>query len=198
MSLRGMNIAGTSTTRQRAEHDFYATNPEAVKMLARCYKLPTGEVLEPCVGNGNIIHAMEECFPSQNHYTAIDIVDRGYEETIVEDYLSWETDKKYDLVITNPPFSHAVEFIERGYEQLKPNGVMAMYLKIQFLEGQKRKEFFKKYPMKYVYVFPNRMSTWMNGNSHDPITGRKYVTTFCFAWFVWEKGFTGEPTIRWL
>lgn len=27
---------------------------------------------------------------------------------------------------------------------------------------------------------------------------RLWSSTMCFAWFVWEHGFTGEPGIRWL
>lgn len=68
-----------------------------------------------------------------------------------------------------------------------------MFLKIQFLEGQARKEMFKKYPPKYVYVNSERQLCAMNGEFD------KYkATALCYCWFVWEKGFTGEPTIRWI
>lgn len=77
------------------------------------------------------------------------------------------------------------------------NGQMAMFLKIQFLEGAKRKELFEKYPPKYIYVFRNRMATWNNGEPLDP-NGKRWATTMCHAWFVWEKGSTTEPIIRWL
>ena len=75
---------------------------------------------------------------------------------------------------------------------------IAMFLKIQFLEGIKRKEFFEKYPPKYIYVFRNRMATWNNGNEVDPNTGKRWATTMCHAWFIWEKGSKTEPIIRWL
>ena len=32
-----------------------------------------------------------------------------------------------------------------------------MFLKVQFLEGKRRKEFFKKFPPKVVYVFSERI-----------------------------------------
>lgn len=81
---------------------------------------------------------------------------------------------------------------------LTDDGQMAMFLKIQFLEGAKRKEFFEKYPPKYIYVFRNRMATWNNGNEVDPNTGKRWATTMCHAWFIWEKGSKTEPIIRWL
>lgn len=111
--------------------------------------------------------------------------------------LTWETDKKFEGIITNPPFSLAQEF-EKGMELLTENGQMAMFLKIQFLEGAKRKDLFEKYPPKYIYVFRNRMATWNNGNEVDPKTGKKWATTMCHAWFIWEKDSKTEPIIRWL
>lgn len=83
-------------------------------------------------------------------------------------------------------------------ELLEDDGQMAMFLKIQFLEGAKRKELFDKYPPKYIYVFRNRMATWNSGLEKDPKTGKRWATTMCHAWFVWEKGSTSEPVVRWL
>jgi hypothetical protein len=73
---------------------------------------------------------------------------------------------------------------------------MAFFLKIQFLEGFKRKSLFERYPPKYIYVFRNRMATWNNGNEFDE-TGKRWSTTMCHAWFIWEKGSLTEPIIRW-
>ena len=128
----------------------------------------------------------------------MDLVDRGYPGTIITDFLTYKTDKKYEGIITNPPYSLAKAFIEKGMELLEDGGQMAMFLKIQFLEGAKRKELFDKYPPKYIYVFRNRMATWNGGLDKDPKTGKKWATTMCHAWFVWEKGSTSEPVIRWL
>ena len=36
--------------------------------------------------------------------TGIDLVDRGCPNTIVTDFLQWNTDKKYDAIISNPPY----------------------------------------------------------------------------------------------
>ena len=81
---------------------------------------------------------------------------------------------------------------------LNDDGQIAMFLKIQFLEGKKREEFYKKYPPKYIYVFRSRMATWNNGSPVDPKTGKRWATTMCHAWFIWEKDSKTEPIIRWL
>ena len=145
-----------------------------------------------------IANTVNSFYTNKRNITALDIVDRGYPNTIIQNFLTWETDKKYDAIITNPPYSLAKEFVEKGLTLLNDDGQMAMFLKIQFLEGQKRKELFDKYPPKYIYVFRNRMATWNNGQSLDPSTGKKWATTMCHAWFIWEKNSKSEPIIRWL
>ena len=196
--LAGGKLAGGNPENGRVENDYYATNPKAVEMLLTNYTFDAATILEPCVGGGHIANAINNFFANQRVITGLDLVDRGYPNTIVQDFLTWETDRKFEGIITNPPFSLAQEFIEKGMELLTDDGQMAMFLKIQFLEGTKRKEFFEKYPPKYIYVFRNRMATWNNGNEVDPNTGKRWATTMCHAWFIWEKGSKTEPIIRWL
>lgn len=201
MSLQGGKIAGGNPKNKRVDLDYYATNPQAVKMLLNKYTFDAQTILEPCVGGGHIANAINDFFKNKRDITCLDIVDRGYPNTIVTDYLKWETDKRFEGIITNPPFSLAQEFIEKSIDLLDNNGQIAMFLKIQFLESDKRKEFFEKYPPKYIYVFRNRMATWNNGQSLDQ-NGKRWATTMCHAWFIWEKEngemSKTEPIIRWL
>lgn len=194
--LSGGKLAGGNPKHKRIENDFYATNPLAVEMLMGVYQFNNGSFLEPCVGNGNILKAVKDKFP-HSKMVGVDLIDRGHPNTIVNDFLTYETDEKFDNIITNPPYSLAKEFVEKGMELLSANGKMAMFLKIQFLEGAKRTEMFKEYPPKYIYVFTKRMPTWNNGQPTDP-KGKRWATTMCHAWFVWEMGSKTEPVVRWL
>lgn len=197
--LQGSKLAGGNPEHGRVEYDFYATNPKAVDMLLDKHEFGKNikTILEPCVGQGHIIDAVKKHY-TDTYITVLDIVNRGYPDTIIQDFITWKTDNKYDLIITNPPFSLGSEFVRKGMTLLSENGQMAMFLKIQFLEGSKRKELFDKYPPKYIYVFRNRMATWNNGQEKDPNTGKNWATTMCHAWFIWENGFNGEPIVRWL
>lgn len=196
MSLQGAKLAGGNPKNERVEDDFYATDPKAVEMLFNKYKFNEGRFLEPCVGNGNIANVIKKHYKN-SEVIGVDIVDRGYEGCIISDYLATNFNKSFDNIITNPPYSLAKEFVEKGIEMLSDDGKMAMFLKIQFLEGEKRIEMFKKYPPRYIYVFSKRMATWNNGERLDS-NGKKWATTMCHAWFIWEKGFKGEPVVRWL
>ena len=197
-ALTGGKIAGGNPENGRVEHDFYATNPKAVDMLFNSFNeidLFNCKILEPSAGQGHICNALKKLGASK--IDCVDIVDRGLENVICTDFLDWKTYNRYNLIITNPPFSLAKEFIEKSFELLDNDGYIIMFLKIQFLEGAKRKDFFDKHPPKYVYVFRNRMATWNNGNELDP-NGKRWATTMCHAWFIWQDGFDGEPIIRWL
>ena len=194
--LKGTSLAGTSTTRERVENDFYATPYDTTEELLKNVKF-YGNFLEPCVGGGHIADVIKKYYPDECIY-GIDIVDRGYPNTLVTDFLTYDfLNVKFDNIITNPPYSLAQEFLEKGMEILNENGKIAMFLKIQFLEGAKRKELFKKYPPRYIYVFSKRQNPWRNGVSVDE-KGKPWSSTMCFAWFIWEKEFKGEPIIRWL
>lgn len=201
----GGKLAGGKSDRGRVENDFYATDPISVKILLDTYDfIKDGDViLEPCVGNGHIVDVLNEYFPS-SEFICCDLVDRQCKyPTIFTDFLAIDTEnfkkenKPVDIVITNPPYAFAQEFVEHSLDIVKENGKVAMFLKIQFLEGMKRQEFFKKNPLKYVYVFVSRQSPWRNGSPIDE-KGKRWSSTMCFAWFIWEKGFQGEPIIRWL
>lgn len=197
--MLGAKLAGGNPANGRIENDFYATDPRAVEMLLlERHDFNLRDVLEPCVGSGTIADAIKKFSYGYARVTGIDIVDRGYPDTIVADFLSWKTEKQFDTIITNPPYSLASEFIERCLDLLKIDGQMAMFLKIQFLEGQKRKEMYTKHPPKYIYVFRNRMPTWGGGQQFNPATGKRWATTFCNAWYVWQKGNHTEPVVRWL
>lgn len=195
--LKGTNLAGTSTTRERVNNDYYATAYESTKALLDEVNFEGKTFLEPCVGGGHIAEILKEYYPNAKVLWC-DLVDRGYPNTKVCDFITYDfKEKVFDNIVTNPPYSLAQEFLEKSMSVVKNNGKIAMFLKIQFLEGAKRKEMFKLYPPKYIYVFSKRQNPWRNGSSVDE-KGKPWSSTMCFAWFVWEKGFVGEPIIRWI
>lgn len=73
----------------------------------------------------------------------------------------------------------------------------------------KEKSLFEKYPPKIVYVCRNRILCGINGDFrakdkagnviyNEDGTPKKMSSAKCYAWFVWEKGFKGDPVIKWI
>lgn len=124
-----------------------------------------------------------------------DIIDRGYADTEILDFLEL-SDKDIDRprdIITNPPYKYAREFVEKAINISSPNTKIAMLLKLTFLEGKGRRKLFDEAPPKYIYVFSSRTKCAKNGDFDG--TGS---SAMAYGWFVWEVGFTGEPSVRWI
>lgn len=181
--------ASSHSDTERENNDYYATPPSAVEELLKREKF-CHYVLEPAVG-GSIADVLVN-----NGYEvqSMDIIDRGYDKTEVRDFLSVCKDdvRMSPDIITNPPYALAKEFVEHALDISMDSVKVAMFLKIQFLESKKRYDLFKKYPPKKIYVFVNRVNCGKNG-----IFGKE-SSAVCYAWFVWEKGYTGLPQVDWI
>lgn len=187
-----MTLGATNHTDiERPKHDFYATDPKTVELLLKRIATDNIElpktIYEPACGQGHISEVLKK---HGFNVISSDLYDYGYGTPNI-DFL--KRTEKMDCIITNPPYNVALEFAKKSVEVLKPNGYAILLLRIQFLEGKQRNLFFKLHPPKYVYVHSSRQYCAINGD----FTGQKSSAT-CYAWFVWQKGFTGEPTIKWI
>lgn len=187
-------MLGVNPNAEREENDFYATNPKALKLFLDIFGEKLNEPVWECsCGMG---HLAEELRINGYDVLATDLIDRGYGDTGIDflgDYLMAREKEWKGDILTNPPFKLAEKFIEKSMTILKDGNRLILFLKIQFLEGQKRKELFEKYPPKYVYVHSSRQLCAKDGEFE------KYTaTTQFYAWYVWEKGFVGEPVIKWI
>jgi predicted RNA methylase len=195
--LQGSKLAGGNPKSKRVENDYYATPFNATKAILDKEQLD-GSILECACGEGHICKVLKEYYPNAE-IEMTDLVQRQDKFNLGVrggvDFLGTDFNKHYDNVITNPPFCLAQEFIEKALSIA--NKKVIMFAKIQLLEGKKRKQLFKKHPPKYIYVFSERVNPMRNGAETDD-NGKAWASTMCFAWFVWEKGSTTEPIVRWL
>ena len=67
--LAGSKLAGGNPENERVENDYYATNPKAVKMLLTNYTFDAATILEPCVGGGHIVNALNQFFTNEREIT---------------------------------------------------------------------------------------------------------------------------------
>ena len=189
-NTRGSQYRKSSNTRfaNHESNDFYATEPKAVELLLEKESF-TDTVWEPAVGQGHIANVLK-----RHDYKVIssDLIDRGYEETKVLDIFDFKELNTHDI-ITNPPYKIARELIEHLIEHTTKGARIAMFLKLTFLESQSRRKFFKKYPPKTIYVASGRLNCAKNGDFE------KYRSSaVAYAWFVWEVGYEGKPSVEWI
>lgn len=130
--------SSSHSTSERAEFDYYATPKKAVEELLKLEKFDH-IIWEPACGEGHIVNILKE---QGYKVRASDIIKRGNHE--VFDFLKAES-WKYSI-ITNPPFAIATEFIKKALEIIPIGRKVAFFLRIQFLEGVKRRALFDTQP----------------------------------------------------
>ena len=187
MMTKGLSIIGSSRINgDRQEHDFYPTPEWCVEELLKRETF-TGKVLEPACGDGAISKVLER---AGYEVLSTDLVYRGFGEGGI-DFLTTDF-APTENIITNPPFSDALEFVLKA--KSVATSKIAMFLRTVFLESERRKEMFHdtNFPLKTVYQFSKRVSLYKDG------VKLKNSGMIAYAWFVWDKEHTGAPTIQWI
>ena len=174
-------------SKDREKMDFYATDKRATHELLKREQF-ISPIYEPACGEGHIGKVLEE---HNYKVKAEDICYRGYGSEEEVDFFTVK-ENKMDIV-TNPPYFCASEFLRHALEISREKVKIAMLFRLAFLEGQKRYELFKKYPIKKVYVFSKRLNCAKNAEFE------KYKSNaIAFAWFIWEVGYTGITQLQWI
>lgn len=184
--------ASNHTDKEREENDFYATDPIAIdKLLSTGFEL-SKNVWEPACGAGHLSKRLE-------HYgynvRSTDLIDRGFGEQ--KDFLAddginiWDGD-----IITNTPYKYSLYFVQQALDLVKTGRKVVMFLKLTFLEGKERGEFFKENPPKYVMVFSQRILCAKNAQFEEMKKGGG--SAVAYAWFIWEKGYKGACEVKWI
>ena len=179
--------ASNHADHERQAEDYYATEPKATEWLCKLEHF-AGPILEPSCGEGHIAKVL---MAHGYEVECRDLVNRGFgisgKDFLAIDNTTWQGD-----IITNPPYKFALEFVRKALAII-PNGhKVAMFLKIQFLEGKARRQLFNSNPPKTVWVSSSRLKCAMNGE-FDAVGG----SASCYAWFVWKKGYQGDTVVRW-
>lgn len=181
--------ASNHTEKERQQHDYYATDPKAMTLLLELEKF-NNNIWEPAVGEGHLAEVLKE---QGYNVLATDLISRGYGLGGV-DFL--KQTKKFDGdIITNPPYKYAKEFIEKALDLIPKGNRVAMFLKVQFLEGKARKKLFEKHPPKVIYVSSSRLLCAKNADFAGVIKGGG--SAVAYSWWIWEKGYKGETVVRW-
>lgn len=181
------NGINNSKLHERASEDYYATEPKATRWLLKLENLHDAPILEPACGEG---HMAKILLDAGLQVTSRDLIDRGFGE--VADFLSEDNSQWNGHIVTNPPYKYATEFVEKALRIIPDGKKVCMFLKLTFLETKRRRELFRRFPPRRVWVSSSRLVCGKNGD-FSAVIGNAVA----YAWFVWEKGYDGETTLKW-
>jgi hypothetical protein len=178
--------AQTDDPNARHPEDYYPTHAGATRALLSVETFEGG-IWEPACGAGDLSKVLEAA-----GYTVVstDLIDRGYGDGGRDFLCEWMP--LAPNIVTNPPFTWAQQFIERALQLT--TGKVVMFLRLAFLEGQKRGDWFPSTPLARVWIMSRRVP--MQRGRLAEADGRSGV--IAFAWFVWEHGHVGPPVLGWL
>lgn len=164
-----------------AEYEWYAEPAWAVDALLAAERF-TGISYDPCCGGGTIPDAFER---RGLRCDGADIVDRANGRFLVSDFFSEAPVTEFaDNVVSNPPFTQLLPFIDRAL--LIADHKVVVLARLAFLETAARKQFFLTRPLARVLVFSKRVSMPPAARGIEAKGG-----TVAFAWFVFSKDHRG-------
>jgi hypothetical protein len=163
----------------RIPNDLYPTPAQATEAILReeASLFTTGSrVWEPAAGLGHISEVVKRAMPDVR-VSSSDLHDYGYGLAGV-DFLADIRAVEADVIITNPPFSYAQQFIERALAVAR-HGVIIL-ARIELLHGGKRYAFWRDHTPTRIWVHSLglpyfRDGAWKRGGS------------FTHAWYVWDQ-----------
>lgn len=186
--MKSALMLGVNPNAEREENDFYATNPNAIKIVMPILKdFLHKNIWECACGQGHLSNVLKEY---GYNVKSTDLIDRGYGE--IMNFLQCDNSFNGDI-LTNPPFKLADQFVKKSFELINEGNYAIFFLKVQFLESKSRKQLFANYPLKYLIVNSERQQCAKNADFEH-----LKATTQCYCWYVFQKGYKGEPTIKWI
>lgn len=172
------------------DDEWYTETPECVDKFLAAEPLE-GVTWDPACGGGNIPRRITAYGMDS---LGSDMCDRADGQFVVADFMTVlpPLRRPTNNIVTNPPFSLAVDFVRRGLD-LVPGKVVVLQ-RLAWLEGKERGKFFAEAPLHHVWIHSGRQSMPPGGTNIKPAGGK-----MAYAWFVFRRpGHVGPPTLGFL
>jgi len=125
---------------------------------------------------------IRDYFEKKGHRVIITDITMGVEY----DFFKYRTKKRFDIIVTTPPYSLRKAFVMRACELKK---AFAMFVPINILESHYIRDLLKKYKMSLI--FPPKLITFSSPEDSKSIKNIPYC-----IWMV--GGVEGLPELVWL
>lgn len=188
-------MSSTNRGYERHKTDYYVTPEKNIHQFFDKFdefydlndEVEFTEALDPCAG-GDAKHGMSypnvlnQRYPNLTVRT-MDVREDSLAEFPDTDFLSWDKNQKpFDdlepsIIISNPPFYLAEQFVRKSYE-VAPDGCLIVFLlRLNFLGSNARFPLFQELPPSAIFTHHRRMSFTDDGKT-DSIE---------YAHFLWIK-----------
>ncbi len=169
-------------------NEFYPTPPALVAdMLAGISLSSVSTVLEPSAGKGDIIARFQQYKGEYDKTFDIDAIELSPElrhilkgrkiRVVHDDFLTYETFKRYDLVIMNPPFSNGDKHLLKALRLVRGGGRLVCILNAETMRNpytNARKELAKRLEELHAVIIPiHGDSDWDWGEGYRLAWGAK-------------------------
>ncbi|PBN41459.1 hypothetical protein [Sphingobium sp. D43FB] len=191
------------TTKSRKNIRARAKRYEVFRTPAYCYELLfdrhpewfTGRGFDPAAGDGRMIREIiRRGNPGPHVVNDIREEERpaliGCGEVTIGDYLSMVDPPACDYMITNPPFTKAVEFVQKARTHV--SGPICILQSTRWQSTQKRSEWLRTAGLAQVLNLPRRPQWEVDSGEQV----RNNVMDF--AWYVFLPGYCRRPEMDWL
>lgn len=164
----------------RIKNDNYST-PTWVTEAVIPHLAPRLTIWEPAAGSGQMVRVLRK------YYNVIptDITRRSS-----VDFLTTTTTPfpATNCVLTNPPYSHAREFIEHALGLMAPvNGIVCMLLRTDYDHAQSRAHLFADHHAFAKKLVLTKRIQWFEHSTASP--------SFNHAFYIWDHKHNGPPVI---
>jgi hypothetical protein len=158
-------------------------HPRGSRIISKSHRC-----LEPACGAGHMSKVLGEYFEEVQSFDAHDYGYGGVRNFLTYPY----EDESFDLVVTNPPFRLAEQFILRALPIARVG--VAVLVRTVFVEGVGRHErLFRPHPMWLMLQFSERVPM-VKGR-----LDRQVTTATAYAWLVWLKDRqNADPVLAWI
>jgi len=178
-------------SKKRNKDDFYVTPEWCTAAILPYLPARPHYILDAGAGSGSITEVIELYYTNVCKKLYAVEIDEGRSRELKDKHICTNVQTcdfiedfdmvGFDLVIMNPPYKLAIEFIRKSISISK---MVVALLRLNFLGSRKRRDFHRKNPSD-VHVLVPRPSFMSDGGSDS-----------CeYAWFIWGPGKRGKINV---
>ncbi|MGN6486990.1 MAG: hypothetical protein ACTHLT_04110 [Devosia sp.] len=178
---------------ERDPLDWYVEPPECSAALFRMEAFE-GLVWDPACGLGRIV---EQARVANLEAVGSDVVRRSEYCERKSDFLQRTFEPNFKNIVTNPPFGKAEEFVREAIRITPQGGKVAVILPLVWVSGfSSKRDWLPHSPLRTLYPISPRPS--MPPGKVIEAGVKPGNGTKDFAWLVWEVGYTGQASVKFM